>query len=124
MKGRSLKTGIHGRPLPPGHRMGRPKGSKNKVTLEIQAAARNLIEAPGYLRSLQLRLRRGTAPHMETLLFHYAYGPPKTTVDIPQLGDIAALLKAKVVHELHPGPTRADLLPVVPIAALPMAAGK
>jgi hypothetical protein len=43
---------------------------------------------------------------METLLFHYAYGKPKETVDLPQLAGIADALTRKVIHELHPGPTK------------------
>lgn len=56
---------------------GRPKGVTNKNTREIKNAATALVEDPKYLASLQHRLMSGKAPHMETLLFHYAYGKPK-----------------------------------------------
>jgi hypothetical protein len=55
---------------------GRPKGSKNKVKVEVQEFARQLLEAPDYQESLRQRLLEGKAPHLETLLFHYAYGKP------------------------------------------------
>lgn len=61
--------------LPPGP--GRPRGSTNKATSEIRAAARKLLEEPEYVKSLAQRLRAGKAPHMETLLHHYAYGRPR-----------------------------------------------
>ncbi len=60
---------------------GRKPGVPNRATLEIREAAKSLIEDPGYLRSLKTRLKSGRAPHMETLLFHYAYGKPKETME-------------------------------------------
>jgi hypothetical protein len=59
---------------------GRPPGTLNKVTREIKDAARALVEDEGYVSRLRDRLRAGKAPHMETLLFHYAYGKPKEDV--------------------------------------------
>lgn len=56
---------------------GRPKGVPNKASREIKEAARALVERPEYVASLQQRIDGGKAPHMETLLFHYAYGKPK-----------------------------------------------
>ena len=56
---------------------GRPKGVKNHVTREIQSASRLLVEDADYVKALKKRLTAGKAPHMETLLFHYAYGKPK-----------------------------------------------
>jgi hypothetical protein len=64
---------------------GRQRGTVNKVTVEIRDAARRLLELPDYRRNLRTRLIEGKAPHMETLLFHYAYGKPKETVE--QSGD-------------------------------------
>ena len=52
----------------------------NKATRDIREAARRLLEDDDYQRSLALRLKRGDAPHMETLLHHYAYGKPKETL--------------------------------------------
>ena len=59
-----------------GNPQGRPRGSPNKATREIREAAREVLENPRYRRSLEERLLKGTAPHMETLLHHYAYGKP------------------------------------------------
>lgn len=60
---------------------GRKPGIPNKATLEIKDASRKLVEDPAYVLSLKRRLVAGKAPHMETLLFHYAYGKPKDTTE-------------------------------------------
>lgn len=52
------------------------------VTREIRDAAREILENPRYRKSLEARLLKGRAPHMETLLHHYAYGKPKDTFDV------------------------------------------
>ena len=87
---------------------GRPRGAINHATREIKDFARNLVESPEYVKSLTRRLIAGRAPHMETLIFHYGYGKPKETVDVPQLGDLAAVLAKKIVFDLEPGPTKAQ----------------
>jgi len=61
----------------PANRTGRPKGSPNKATADIKAIATRLVNDPGYVASLEVRLKRGTAGAVEPLLFHYAYGKPK-----------------------------------------------
>jgi len=63
-------------------RCGRPPGRPNKATREIRAFARETLEAPAYVESLNRRLLRGSAPHMETLLHHYAYGKPPDKVEM------------------------------------------
>jgi len=55
---------------------GRPKGSRNKTTIEVRDFARQLIEDPAYQAGLRLRVIEGKAPQMEMLLFKYAYGQP------------------------------------------------
>lgn len=62
----------------PGHPQigGRRKGRSNKATVEIRERARQIVEDPQYVASLQRRLIAGKAPHMETLLFQFAYGKP------------------------------------------------
>jgi hypothetical protein len=52
------------------------------VTQDVRELARQFVEDADYRVSLKMRLKRGTAPHMETLLHHYAYGKPKETLDI------------------------------------------
>lgn len=44
--------------------------------------ATRLVEDPAYVEQLKRRLTSGKAPHMETLLFHYAYGKPKETTEL------------------------------------------
>src|SRR5262245_61590818 len=55
---------------------GRPKGSRNKATIEVRDFARQLIEDPAYQERLRQRVIEGKAPQMEMLLFKYAYGQP------------------------------------------------
>ena len=50
--------------------------------MEIRALARSLVEEEGYLESLRKRLRAGKAPHMEPILFYYAYGRPRDHVEV------------------------------------------
>lgn len=73
----------------PGHRKvgGRRKGTPNKATPEIREAARQLVEDPAYRVALRRRLIAGKASHMETLLFHYAYGRPADRVEPPGLDE-------------------------------------
>lgn len=61
---------------------GRKPGVPNRATLEIRDASRRLLEDPAYQVSLKRRLSAGKAPHMETLLHHYAYGKPKDELDL------------------------------------------
>ena len=60
---------------------GRPLGAVNKTTREIREAARLLLDDADYRTSLRQRLIAGTAPHMETLLHHYAFGKPKDVLE-------------------------------------------
>ncbi|HXG71318.1 MAG TPA: DUF5681 domain-containing protein [Gemmatimonadaceae bacterium] len=71
-----------------GNPAGRRMGSPNKVTQEIRDAARAIIENRAYVTKLKARLIDGKAPHMEVLLFHYAYGKPQETLNIDQRGDM------------------------------------
>lgn len=64
-----------------GGQRGRPKGALNRVTIEVRDFAKNMIERPEYAASLQERIDAGKAPHMETVLFAYAYGKPRETVE-------------------------------------------
>lgn len=64
-----------------GNPKGRTKGSENSVTKEARNMAHGLVTDREYRRNLQERLRQGKAPHMETLLHHYAYSKPKETVE-------------------------------------------
>jgi hypothetical protein len=59
-----------------GNPNGRPKGKRNRNTIEIQQTAKRLLEDPAYQVSLKRRLITGEAGAIETLLYYYAYGKP------------------------------------------------
>jgi hypothetical protein len=66
-----------------GNPRGRPKGVKNKVTSEVRQIAQGLLSNPRYAESLKARLESGTIlPGVEAMLWHYAYGKPKETIDL------------------------------------------
>lgn len=67
---------------PPAAGKGRPKGSKNKKTAEVRLLALRMVSDPAYLASLTDRLNAGKAPHMEPVMWHYAYGKPKESVEV------------------------------------------
>ena len=80
---------------------GRPKGSLNKVTIEARVLAQRIVQDPAYRTQLRRRVQAGEAPHMETLLWHYAFGKPKESVEISTDG-------ALVAFTLLPGVVRDD----------------
>lgn len=85
---------------------GRPKGVPNKITSEIREACQKLFDA-AYFATAKARLDSGkVAPAVECKWLAYAFGEPKQVIDMPQMADLAAALSRKVVHELHPGPSR------------------
>jgi hypothetical protein len=61
---------------------GRPKGVVPKATREVRDAARALVDDQDYRAALRVRLKAGTAPHMETLLWHYGYGKPTERIEV------------------------------------------
>jgi len=88
---------------------GRSRGTPNKITTEIRDITRGLFDDAYWTRTKQ-RLESGRiAPAVEARLLAYAFGEPKQTLDVPQLGDITALLAKKVIHELHPGPGKTSV---------------
>jgi hypothetical protein len=70
------------RPGRSGNPSGRPKGTPNKATQEIRESSRRLLVDPAYVDQLKRRIIAGKAPHMETLLHHYAYGKPPDHLDV------------------------------------------
>lgn len=81
----SFKKG--GKPGP-----GRPKGLLNKTTQAAQDFARGIVESADYRAALQAKVRAGTlAPAVESMLWHYAYGKPKESIEIS--GDQAKPLR-------------------------------
>lgn len=62
---------------------GRQKGTVNKATAEVQKLCRRMVENSKYLTGIRKRLREGDLhPGVETMLWHYAYGKPKETVEV------------------------------------------
>lgn len=61
---------------------GRPKGAVNKATREIKAFCEEFLASEDYVESAKARVRKGKAPHLETLWHHYAYGKPKETMTL------------------------------------------
>ena len=94
----------------PGGKRGRPKGVPNKATREIKEAARALLERPAYLVSLRRRVDAGEAPHMETLLHHYAYGKPKDEAPPPQWLIDPATLAAMSTADLEKALVHAEIV--------------
>jgi hypothetical protein len=80
--------------------MPRPKGSLNKATREIREVSRRLLADKEYQASLRRRLIDGDAPHMETLLHHYAWGKPKDTTVVE--GEDGESPTVTVVHQYIP----------------------
>ena len=68
--------------------------------------AQNLFDETYWTRTQRRLVQGRLAPMIEAKLLAYAYGEPKQTIDVPQLADIAVQLAKKVVHEIHPGPTK------------------
>ena len=70
----------------------------NKATTEIRELARSIVKDDGYPQKLRARVEAGKAPHMETLLFHYAFGKPKDWVDLGEEDSRLASLRVVFVH--------------------------
>ena len=61
---------------------GRTKGTPNKATLEIRELAQAILTRPAYQTNLRRLADRGKLPpHLETLLYHYAWGKPKEIME-------------------------------------------
>jgi len=73
---------VQNRNLKRGGSPGRKKGSLNIVTRQIAEFAKSLLEDPEYQAKLKARLLAGKAPHLEPILFYYAYGKPKERVEL------------------------------------------
>jgi hypothetical protein len=68
--------GTPGKPAPKRAGMGRPKGALNRASKPIRLEAQRLLNDPEYKKQLLQRLRKGTNPEIEKLLYFYAYGKP------------------------------------------------
>lgn len=77
---------------------GRAKGTRNKNTVDVQAVCRAMVDDLVYRKKLKVRLLAGELPPaVETMLWHYAHGKPKETVE--HSGEIQ--MPAQVIFELH-----------------------
>ena len=63
-----------------GNLAGRPKGAKDKISEEVKALARSVLEQPKYLQRIKSQAIEGTLhPKIESMLWAYAYGQPTGT---------------------------------------------
>lgn len=99
-------------------RCGRPKGCRNKVSEDIAAYARSFLESSEYRASAHRRILAGKAPHLETLLYQYAYGKPPDKLEVTGAdGGPLEFIQAResIARKLaRLGPTADASLPVVP----------
>ena len=73
--GRNDRGQFAGQPGP-----GRKKGTLNKVTAEAKAACAAIVDDSTYRKKLMVRAKAGKlAPAVEAMLWHYAYGKPKSS---------------------------------------------
>ena len=80
---------------------GRPKGVPNKATKEVKELARRLVLEPEYQQKLRQRLLKGTLPPaVESMLWFYAFGKPKDTVEVS--------VARKVINILPPTSVEAE----------------
>lgn len=98
-KGRPFAKGQSGNPS------GRPKGVPNKATQEVRELARELVEDPDYLKRLRTRLLDGTlGPGVEQMLWAYAHGKPKESVEVSGPGGKPVeMVTAVAVSIVRPG---------------------
>jgi hypothetical protein len=62
---------------------GRKKGTPNKATADVRALCTQLLTDPAYVANFTERLHAGKlAPHVEALLWHYAYGKPVEHLEV------------------------------------------
>jgi len=85
-----------------GNPRGRTPGTRNRVTIEAQLAATELVDDPAYRDALRQRMIAGTAGAMEPLIWIYSYGKAVERVEHGQPGAFAELssteLKARLLE--------------------------
>ena len=76
---------------------GRPKGSRTKATIEMNAFWKAALESKSYLASALQRVNAGKAPHLEAYWMNKINGkPPESVV---HSGEVR--MPAQVIFELH-----------------------
>ena len=84
-----------------GNPKGKPKGVQNKVTIEAREAAGQIVDNPAYRMNLMDRAINGRLPpQVEVLLWHYAKGVPKQTLDINNRVDVSQMSTEDLRAEL------------------------
>lgn len=80
-------------------RGGQKGGPKKTITDEARRLSRKLLSDPTYRKTLIARLRSGTIqPGVEALLYYFAYGKPKETVETVPPSDV------RIIHEYRDDP--------------------
>ena len=95
-----------------GNPRGRPRGAQGKVTREVKEWARGLLEDPRYRAALQRRLIKGTCPpRLEVLLYHYAYGKPKSMADMEKAEQVRDYAQEQIEFQRRIGKLLGSPLP-------------
>jgi hypothetical protein len=90
-------------------RGGTNRRPKKSVSDEARRLSRKLLSDPTYRKTLNKRLRAGTIqPGVEALLYYYAYGKPKETIETTPPADI------KIVHQYDDTPPTRTAPPKLP----------
>lgn len=80
---------------------GRQRGTLNRATSEVKAAATAIVDDPAYRLKLRLRALAGDLPPaLETMLWHYAKGKPVERLEVATPGDFAKLTDAELADAL------------------------
>lgn len=95
---------------------GRPKGSKNKITLAAKELAEEILDDE-YLERLKQRVKSGKASHMETLLWHYAKGKPKG--DDSEGPEDRQPIRIQILQVLSNDPEARRMVDALAVKALP-----
>lgn len=61
---------------------GRVKGTPNKRTADIREYCVKFATDPEYRENVRTRIMRGKAPHIEQLIWRYAFGDPKQSITL------------------------------------------
>jgi hypothetical protein len=64
------------------HLRGRDHGAKKRYANRVKFVAERLLNDQVYRENLLKRLREGSAPQIEVLLYYYAYGKPRERVEV------------------------------------------
>lgn len=77
-----------------GNPAGRPKGALNHATVEAKQFCRNLVNHPDYRAAFEKAfIARKVKPQLEILVWHYAAGRPKVSVEMDAGGTLLEILE-------------------------------